>query len=958
MPSTNPAIDDANAHVLTSVESQIRDLQPNLDKQVETAEILAELNRLDSFITDPALKLLLVNGGKGIIDKVKDIQSNDKAGKARLSDFGEVLSDLYSFEPLLLSNLQQRLKDGLITKAIRDNVESILLGIIIDVRQILSYRPDVGAILDDLKAIKNLRGGPADATAFHDFHVLQMAFRSVWMHAFDDHLKAAAAELYKETVRVYKDANLVVPPLDAIEDVNQLANFLQTVKTTLGKSSDADAIPPEVMQTFPTVIGVWNLFSFTQRWLIHIAAKFIQDPDAPQDQKDHYNRVITETVIADPQGPAGRLSQLVLQIGRAINEPYAFDVFAPDSFNYGLMITYRQKWEPGEYQAGDLAATIPLAPGETRKYSKRRVVKTSRAVKEVERSVSSRSLQSSETSRAESEIIQKTVTATNFKMTAHGSFNIGIGSIDSTTEFGTNQDQLSSLNKKAFHEATIKAAEEYRLERSLEVDTTSSVETEETSSGEISNPNNEITVTYLFYELQRRYKISEFLYRVRPVILIAQDVPAPHEINEAWLVQYQWIIARVLLDESLRPALEYLTSGFAGDEVSIEVIKAHWEAEMSLSKKLEAQVQSQLVMRDSLREQLVQSAIQKSLADASKLTTGQKVFTLDLFPDPAEREAARQEANRNAAETRIEYVEQALADAQEKLRQSTSAFEQATKEYAAAIKNQFARHIAIDQLRVHVKQNILYYMQAIWDHEPTDQRFFRLYNKKVICPKPDPLCSPDITVFSGTPTTGKINLEFKRICVPGFGPGGGVGDVEHQLIDVADIDNPLGYKGNYMIFPLKDQCYLTMYMLTEFIGKDLDLRDPDGSDDFDVETFDREFNEAIIREDRARQEELKRDLIKYITAVRRSTDEIIVPTGQLFIEALPGSHPLLEDFKLLHRFEDVRKVRAEVRHAELENLRLASRLVAGQEDTGLLEDPDIEKKIIVEGNGSVVIDTN
>lgn len=957
MPNANPAIDVANAHLLTGVESQIRDLEPNQNKQVEIAGILAELNRLDNLITDTSLKTLLVNGGKGVIDKVKDIQLNGKAGKASLSDFGEVLSDLYTFQQLLLSSLQQRLKDGLITKAVRDSIESIALGIIIDVRQILSYRPDVGAILDDLKAIKNLRGGPADATAFHDFHVLQMAFRSVWMHAFDDNLKAAAAELYKQTVRVYNEAGLVVPPLNAIEDVNQLADFLQTVKSTLAKSSAADAIPPEVMQTFPTAIGIWNLFSFTQRWLIQIAAKFIQDPDAPQDKKDHYSRVITETVLADPQGPAGRLSQLVLQIGRALNEPYAFDVFAPDSFNYGLMITYRQKWEPGEYQAGDLAATIPLAPGETRRYSKKRIVKTSRAVKEVEKSMSSRSLQSSEISRAESEIIQKTVTATNFKLTAHGSLNIGIASIDSTTEFSTNQEQLSSLNKRAFHEATLKAAEEYRLERSLEIDTTSSIETEETSSGEISNPNNEITVTYLFYELQRRYKINEFLYRVRPVILIAQDVPAPHEINEAWLVQYQWIIARVLLDDSLRPALEYLTSGFAGDEVSIAVIKAYWEVQTKLVQDLEGQVRAQLNIRNAFRGDLVQAALGKSLAEASESTTAEVLKGIfsgglsELFGD--EKESDKAEAHRKAADTRLQYVEQALADAQEKLRQATGAFQQATKEYATAIKNQFARHIAIDQLRVHVKQNILYYMQAIWDHEPTDQRFFRLYNKKVICPKPDPLCAPDIKVMSGSTVTGVINLEFKRICVPGF-RGGGVGDFQHELIDVADLDNPLGYKGNYIIFPLKDECYLTTYMLSEFIGTQ-GLRDPDGSDDFDVEKFDREWTEAVRTENVEEKERLKRDLIKYITAVRRSSDEIIVPTGQLFIEALPGSHPLLEDFKLLHRFEDVRKVKAEVRHAELENLRLASRLVAGQDDTELLEDPDIEKKIIVEGNASVVV---
>jgi hypothetical protein len=41
-----------------------------------------------------------------------------------------------------------------------------------------------------------------------------------------------------------------------------------------------------------------------------------------------------------------------------------------------------------------------------------------------------------------------------------------------------------------------------------------------------------------------------------------------------------------------------------------------------------------------------------------------------------------------------------------------------------------------------VKQNILYHMHAIWGHEPPDQRFFRLYNKNVMCPLPQPICLP------------------------------------------------------------------------------------------------------------------------------------------------------------------------------------------------------------------------
>ena len=79
-------------------------------------------------------------------------------------------------------------------------------------------------------------------------------------------------------------------------------------------------------------------------------------------------------------------------------------------------------------------------------------------------------------------------------------------------------------------------------------------------------------------------------------------------------------------------------------------------------------------------------------------------------------------------------------------------------------------------------------------------------------------------------------------------------------------------------------------------------------------------------------------------------EELIVPTDSLFIEALPGVHPILEDFKLYHRVLDVKKVQADVRAAEFENVRAAARLLAGER-----EDPTIEKKVIIEGGQSVVV---
>src|SRR5262249_42499506 len=177
----------------------------------------------------------------------------------------------------------------------------------------------------------------------------------------------------------------------------------------------------------------------------------------------------------------------------------------------------------------------------------------------------------------------------------------------------------------------------------------------------------------------------------------------------------------------------------------------------------------------------------------------------------------------------LKYVEEALADAQEKLKEATSAFAQVTKDYVVSLQSKHSRHIAIDQLRIHVKQNIFYYMQAIWDHEPPDQRFFRLYNKKIVCVEAEQGGNVTTTVKPGATATGRLVVEFENLATPGVGaaagkkpfdgvsggkkPGFGGGGVPytHDLVEIADLDNPIGYKGNYIIFPLNDQCYLTTF---------------------------------------------------------------------------------------------------------------------------------------------------
>ena len=135
-------------------------------------------------------------------------------------------------------------------------------------------------------------------------------------------------------------------------------------------------------------------------------------------------------------------------------------MFAKDSINLGIMVTYRQKWEPQQYQVGDLVSTIPLAPKEIRRYTTRSVTKKTRAVKELEDNLQTRKTESSDTTRADGEIVKKAQEKTHFNLSASETF----GSDDSmkitaTQSGGGDSSKESAQIKKEMREVTGDALE-------------------------------------------------------------------------------------------------------------------------------------------------------------------------------------------------------------------------------------------------------------------------------------------------------------------------------------------------------------------------------------------------------------------------------------------------------------------------------------------------------------------
>ncbi len=802
-------------------------------------------------------------------------------------------------------------------------------------------RPDATDVQASIQNLQ-LRSGPADVASFHDFYQLQIAFDYVWQQAIDDGAIETGKALCRTLIEQGGDplpALAEGEPLRALREevrhVNTAKSLLQSAGIDFRGGSTPQPSANNILARPAIIRGPWF---------------------------DNISQHMPTTVL-EPIRPR-QPHELLDELDHMLSERYKFEVFAPNSTNFGLMVTYRQKWQPLTYQVGELVKSLTLAPKETRKITSRRVLRKERSVKELEENQRMRRDETSDTMRDEAEIVAKAQNKTNFNLTAKGSYDIGIADGDSTTSFTRDAESSSSEVKKAFREAVLKAAQEFKNERKLEVETKTSSEEENTEVTEIVNPNDELTVTYLFYELQRRYQVSEAIHRLSPVVMVAMEVPNPNRAAiDKVLLAHAWIINRVLLDDRYRAALDYLTTRIVGDELALRELAANvTRVRQMLDDMKNMHKHVEAVLR--AREESLTAAIEKRAKAVGAEGTegfGEKAWE-SVFGsgDGEDLEAAR--IREDAAKEAYERSVREEKDLRMRLDAETAALNTVTEQYAKAYADHANRLLEVAGLRVHFKENVLYYMQAIWSYTFQDQIFFalskvkvpRLAARKKIYDLSEPANIPLGVVKK--PGQIVIQVEAEVQLQSGLDPSRDV----VTLAEVADLDRPLGFKGNYMIFPLKQSNALTDFMMLPYLDAALGLRDPDDLGSWTPEDFAR-YARCVLKKLRDElspadlallEDELREQYRRIVSNPRMARDEVIVPTKSLYIEALPGAHPLLEDFKLAHRLIDVKRAQGETRRIELENLRYAARILADE-----LEDPEIDKKVLIEGGANPVVET-
>jgi len=683
--------------------------------------------------------------------------------------------------------------------------------------------------------------------------------------------------------------------------------------------------------------------------------------------------IVTEilTMVADVPEEA------TVYLGTPSTLGYPSRVFAPASVNYGLLINFRQEWIPESWQVGELVQTLPLAPKESRRYTKKMTVSKKRARKEIDNSLSVRRANDSLSTRAESQIVQNAQESTSFDATARGGvqvevFGVGANAGGSTT-FKTSAASDSKEAKNKMRESVAKSASEFRSEHKVEVQIEESTSLEEYTESVISNPNEEITVTYLFYELQRQFSVTEALHNIRSVILVANEVPPWSEIDWDWIKRHDWILKRCLLDDSFRPALDFVLEGQ-------EAMEIHLEALQQRKEQLSALVESARKIVESLESKETLTDNQLEMASSALYTTVGKddgviedVFE-GIFGGDEGTKIDEYEKRVEGAQARLDRIEQKIKTKQEDLTLQRNALDRAVAEFNKGVLEKHSKVRQVERLVEHLRDNILYYMKAIWSHEPPDQRYLRLYNHEVPFseyPEDDTDIMVRVCSQSGTIEDVLPGATFEVILPPPK-PGS-----LRKLVEIADIENLLGFKGNYMIFPLRIQSYFTAYMAQSFVGGFFDEEEDTTSASAagtiadmlnagsEPAVFTQSFQSYAVDPDphaavsphalmdaashfgslpKEIEVKLSELLERQLLSPDSAPQRIIVPSDSLYIEALPGKYPILEDFKLKHRMIDAQKALAEYKSMELENVRAEARLRKLD-----LSDPEVDKLIRIEG---------
>jgi hypothetical protein len=486
----------------------------------------------------------------------------------------------------------------------------------------------------------------------------------------------------------------------------------------------------------------------------------------------------------------------------------------------GVQLVFRQYWHPVAHVMGKLVGYKNLLPNQRDTLKRRTFVKTTRELVKAEDFATTRQDDYSRSQRETGEVVKEASRAFNFTENLSGSFNFGIGSVQTQTQIGLDLRQSSKTTQSMVSEVAMKGSTSYAEKR--EVKLREMVETEDVQevSSEVANLNREITANYFYYQLLREYRVAVALHDIRPVLLRKRALPSAAEIDEKFISLHA---------HALIPRLPAQLSSDAQETAD----------------RLDGLTRARTRRRTEMHEAWAELASARAALEA-------------VGP------AAGNEAAYNRALSDLQSKERALASAREASQAADDAY--------------FDARARMDRVVHHVRENVAYYMQCVWQSSLTVDQDMVLSEESFAGALLPAVTrglsrlgySGDEEIFEYTgPAVGLLDAMLSHLT-----PGAEIVDSMSE----EELRNTEIYQ------------YLARYC-------------PD-----DARTLKDRIRALAFVTDPANPEDVIR------------TRSVQIPQDALVVETMPGAVPLLEGFQMAHRMLDTQR-------ACLENIHLKQRIV-------------------------------
>jgi hypothetical protein len=480
-----------------------------------------------------------------------------------------------------------------------------------------------------------------------------------------------------------------------------------------------------------------------------------------------------------------------------------------------LQLVYRQYWMPAGYVQGKLIGYKTLIPGETQKVTRRTIVKTTTELTTASEFVATRSEDYTTTQRETAEVTKELAKSFNFTTSASGKFDFAIGGVEASTSLGLNLSETSKASHSLLGESVMKGSVAFNEKREVKIREIMEREDVTEVTNQLINENKEITANYFYYQLLRNYRVLTSLQAMRPVLLRARNVPSTAEIDYRFVSKYIHILANIL------PA-----------QLSIDA-------------------QETVDRMQSLSENTI-----RRRAEMDRAAADYEVFVNE--GPPAED-----------AESKAKWNDQ-VREKQARVDESRDAYYATKDEYEYAATR-------INRVCDHVRDNIKYYMQYIWQNTP------------------------------GIDYDDRIRQEYFQ---------------DRLLPEVTRGLSRIGYQGQEEIYEYTGQALrMTQIILSHTLdGAEIAaLPDDDPIKSALMEYLRHYYGEdddAILLARMAHHHFLRDPVNPEEVFSKRYVQ---VAQDAVVVETMPGQVPLLEGFQLAHRILDVQQ-------SCLENLHLAQRI--------------------------------